>query len=246
LPQRNAEALEKRVKPMTSCRSIGSKIGASLALLIGGVSLGDARGEDPSSLCDRAAELAAANNSVPVQVLLAITRVETGRYSDGQMRPWPWAINLGGEGHWFPDATEAVAFATDQLSQGIENFDVGCFQINLHWHGAKFTSLEQVMDPIANANYAAEFLTDMRGSQGSWPAAVAAYHSRSPEKAAAYLQKVEAVLTNLGSIDHPTTPIDAVVEPRANHFPLLQKGKSGGGGSLVPSLDRGTPLIGLQ
>jgi hypothetical protein len=236
----------KRVKPMMSGRSIGTRIWASLALLMAGVSTGDARGQDPSSLCDRAAELAAANSSVPVQVLLAITRVETGRRSDGQMKPWPWAINLAGEGYWFSDADEAMAFATDQLSQGVESFDVGCFQINLHWHGTKFESLEQVMDPAANANYAAEYLTDLHASRGSWPEAVAAYHSRSPKRAAAYLQKVEAVLTDLGSINQPTTPIHAVIEPRENRFPLLRKGGASSGASLVPRLDRSTQLIGVQ
>ncbi len=204
------------------------------------------KGQNPAVLCDKAAEYAADRSQVPIQVLLAITRVETGRPSEGQVLPWPWAINLAGKGHWFSDASEAISFADSQLSEGEENFDVGCFQINLRWHGAQFASLEEVFDPQANAIYAAGFLTELYETEGSWPDAVAAYHSRTPEKAAAYLQKIEAVLADLMSAVPPGTLVAPVTEARENGFPLLQKGISRGTASLVPLLQSATALIGTR
>lgn len=229
---------------MVAGRGNGATFMAAVLLL--GAPLVHARGQDPAFLCDQAAEQAAATSSVPLQVLLAITRVETGRHSDGALRPWPWSINLAGEGYWFTDATEAMAFANDQLATGRENFDVGCFQINLHWHGAQFASLEEAFDPDANAAYAATFLTELYESEGGWPEAVAAYHSRTPEKAADYLQKVEAILADLGSASPTDAPIYAAAEPRENRFPLLQGGQTAGGASLVPRLNNATPLIGAR
>ncbi|MEP5152150.1 MAG: hypothetical protein ABJQ89_03975, partial [Planktotalea sp.] len=46
-----------------------------------------------SSDCYHAARLAAHETGVPHNVMLAITRVETGRAREGEIMPWPWAIN---------------------------------------------------------------------------------------------------------------------------------------------------------
>lgn len=239
----NAEALNQAVKPMTQTRRCDALRGAALCLLLAADPV-SALGQDPASLCDRAAQQAASETTVPVEVLLAITRVETGRKTKGRWQPWPWAINLAGESHWFADMTQATAFAADQLALGRENFDVGCFQINLRWHGAEFASLEEVFDPQANARYAAQFLAELYTTEGGWANAVAAYHSRTPDKAAAYLQKVETVLADL---ELPTRlPAETSVQARENRFPLLQKGGRALGASLVPVVQAVRPLIGAQ
>lgn len=231
------------MKPMTAIGRNAAHLGGVMTALILGASLGSAGGQD-ESLCDQAAQKAAATSGVPVEFLLAITRVETGRRTGGQLHPWPWTINLAGQGYWFGDASEAMEFATDQLALGQENFDVGCFQINLHWHGAEFASLKAVFDPQTNADYAADFLATLYDSEGGWPEAVAAYHSRTPDKAADYLQKVEAVLAGFARGDTPEMAV--VKQPRVNRYPLLQAGAVVSGASLVPLLQGATPLIGVR
>lgn len=201
------------------------------------------------SICDLAAARAAQNSSVPLEILMSITRVETGRTAAGETQPWPWAINQGGQGFWLDGAAQAIAFANALLAEGKENFDVGCFQINQHWHGSNFSSIEDMFDPDQNATYAAQFLSELLLSEGSWPKAVAAYHSRSPDQAEAYLTKVEAALNDLraaGSAAFPQDELVAVAEttnPRVNRFPLLQSGARGGAGSLVPATTGGIPLF---
>lgn len=177
---------------------------------------------------------------------MAISRVETGRGSDGETEPWPWAINQGGKGHWFNTADEAINFANDLLTQGEVNFDAGCFQINLHWHSKNFGSLEDMFDPETNAAYAAQFLTSLFQSEGGWPEAVAAYHSRSPDQAQAYLVKVETALNDLraqGAVPPAAEDVMAAAAPHVNRFPLLQAGARGSAASLVPLTEGAIPLF---
>ncbi len=192
---------------------------------------------DPGTLCDEAAAMAARDSGVPTDILLAITRVETGRTSGGTLRPWPWTMNHAGSGAWFPTRAEAVSAAEAALLAGGGNLDIGCFQVNHRWHGGNFASLDQMFDPAANARYAAGFLIRLHRELGTWPAAAAAYHSRSAGPASAYLTKVEAVLSSLGATPDPAVQTE-------DGYPLLQAGARGSGGSLVPRLSASHPLIG--
>jgi Transglycosylase SLT domain len=194
---------------------------------------------DPSQICVEAAAEASRISGVPFDVLLAVTLTETGRDSDGTLRPWPWAMNLGGESLWLADAMENLAAAEAALAEGRTNVDLGCFQINYHWHSENFGSLEDMIDPVTNATYAADFLARLYDSTGSWPDAVADYHSRTPEHADRYRARFAAIYEGLTTGGMPP---DA--PPRPNSFPLLQAGAPGSAGSLVPLATAGRPLIG--
>ena len=85
----------------------GSKI-LFLFVLTGFTGPAHAEDAEPGTLCDAAAEAAARESGVPVDILLAIARAETGRRSNGVFRPWPWAINDDGQGYWFASEAEAL------------------------------------------------------------------------------------------------------------------------------------------
>ena len=193
---------------------------------------------DPSQVCDQAAHRAARTAGVPLDILLAIARVETGRDQGRGLQPWPWTVNVGGDGSFYDDAALALAQAAQVLDGGTENFDVGCFQLNYRWHGGAFPSLEAMFDPEANALYAANFLLTLYQSTGSWAQAIGQYHSQSGELAESYLSKVDALLGG-GLAMEPGGSQLANHDPdlpllRENNFPLLLAGASGQGGSLVP------------
>lgn len=196
---------------------------------------------DDSRLCDEAAARAAQRHGVPAEVLQAIMLTETGRDRAGEFRPWPWAVNQGGEGLWFPGPDEALAHIETQVAAGVTNLDVGCFQLNVRWHGARFSSAADMLDPDQNAAYAAAFLARLRTETGDWPAAAARYHSRTEEHAARYRAKFEAILADL-----PRVPFDVAADNpgRPNLFPFLQPGARGTAGSLVPRRTAQRPLIG--
>lgn len=192
------------------------------------------------SICDQMADQAALQTDVPPALLRAITRVETGR--DGE--PWPWTLNIDGQGYWFDSQEQAVAAAETALADGADQIDLGCFQLNLRWHGAAFADLSAMLDPAANAAYAARFLSDLHAESGDWRVAAAAYHSRTPDKGDDYVAALEAAHQATTPVD-ASTPEDAATRPpRPNHFPLLLAGEVGINGSLVPVTQGVTPLIG--
>lgn len=147
----------------------------------------------PATLCDRWAAIAAAEHGVPLPLMRAITRVETGRNPSGragERTPWPWTINAGGRGYWLGTKDDAVGLAEARLAEGETQIDIGCFQLNLKWHGRAFASLEEMIDPARNARYAARFLASLKAELGDWGRATAAYHSRTPAQGRAYLRRI--------------------------------------------------------
>ena len=211
----------------------------SFFLWLAAVSLAEGR-EDPSDLCLQAAAEAATRSGVPYDVLRAVATVETGRGG----RPWPWTVNFGGDGHWFDSATEAEARVAKAVDQGTTNIDVGCFQLNFRWHANGFASLSDMLDPMQNAVYAAEYLAAQFARTGDWALAAAAYHSATPEYASAYQARFEKVYAELRPDSSPPQRPEHEVPVRENRFPLLMAGASGTKGSLVPAGDRGIRLIG--
>ncbi|NJM81755.1 MAG: lytic transglycosylase domain-containing protein [Tabrizicola sp.] len=195
-----------------------------------------------SSLCLAAAQSAAANTGVPYEVLLTLTLVETGRAGNHGTEPWPWAINQGGEGHWFASQDEAKAFVESATQAGSTNIDLGCFQLNYRWHAENFASLDDMLDPETNALYAARLIAKLEAERGDWSLAAAAYHSRTPEFADRYQAKFDRVLADLQ--ETPLLLAAAEAEPRENRFPLLMRGATGAKGSLVPTTKARQPLIG--
>ena len=109
------------------------------------------------------------------------------------MSPWPWTINVYGNGYFYPTKTEAMAAVLVLQAAGIQSIDVGCMQINLMYHPQAFASLDEAFDPSANVAYAAGFLTRLFRQTGSWPQAAAAYHSQTSEIGAEYEKRVMAL-----------------------------------------------------
>lgn len=200
-----------------------------------------------AGICDAAARRAAQSQGVPLDVLRAIARVETGRLRDGRLEPWPWTINVEGQGYWFTSEVEAKSYVFNIFKAGKRSFDIGCFQINYRWHGKAFRSIDAMFDPDENATYAARFLTELYAELGSWPAAVGAYHSRTPSLANAYSGRFQTVLAQLDQ-SPPTAPGRVTRDPFTTAAtPLIPVNlpQPGGGalGSLVPPSGTATAFI---
>lgn len=193
-----------------------------------------------ADICDRAARRAARAEGVPLDVMQAITRVETGRRVDGSLHPWPWTVNLEGKGYWFGSEAEAKTYVFEVFKSGARSFDIGCFQINYRWHGKAFRSIDAMFDPDQNAAYAAQFLKRLYAEHGDWSAAAGAYHSRTPEHARRYVTRFQTVLAALS--DAPEPVARQAVDPfHRTALPLIPLGPSPAGthrpalGSLVPA-----------
>jgi soluble lytic murein transglycosylase-like protein len=149
---------------------------------------------EPALTCLDAGAVAERTWTLPPDLIHAIGRVESGHTdrATGRVLAWPWTVNANGSGFWFASRVEAVAFVRTLQSLGVQQIDVGCFQVDLFYHPAAFSSLEQAFDPAANADYAGRFLTELHSRTGSWAAAIAGYHSGRAVEGENYRQKVAA------------------------------------------------------
>lgn len=184
-----------------------------LALLLSFATLAVPALAGPADICEGAIARGAARAGVPQEVLHAISLTETGRNDGGRFRPYPWAINREGKGYWFGSREEALAFAKQSLMDGRPSFDVGCFQINYHWHGKNFPSLEAMFDPDKGASYAAQFLRSLYAERGDWSLAAGAYHSQTPERAGIYRARFDRIFAGLSGKPLPVVVAAAEPEP---------------------------------
>lgn len=146
---------------------------------------------DPWTACGQAIATAERGSGLPRGLLAAIAQVESGRPApSGGLRPWPFAINAGGEGR-FPETRGAAIAEVEALrSRGIASVDVGCMQVNLMHHPAAFPDLQAAFDPTRNVAYAVRFLKELHGRTGNWAEAVAQYHSQDALRGAGYQARV--------------------------------------------------------
>jgi hypothetical protein len=134
-------------------------------------------------------------HQLPKLVLSAISLAESGRWhpTHRMSYPWPWTVTSGTDSNYYADKGAAIAAVKALQARGVRNIDVGCMQINLHYHPDAFADLSEAFDPIANTDYAANFLKDLFRSSHSWNRAIGRYHSATRPRAAAYLTRVNAL-----------------------------------------------------
>lgn len=144
------------------------------------------------SLCRTATRSVERRMGLPSGLLGAISLAESGRW-DARRREsfaWPWTVTSGKESHYFPSRAAAVAEVRRLQAAGVSNIDVGCMQVNLHYHPDAFETLEQAFEPQVNATYAAGFLRSLRETHRSWHVAIQRYHSSDRARYVPYRRKV--------------------------------------------------------
>lgn len=144
------------------------------------------------NICEREMTAAAAAEHVPLGVLYAVALTETGR--KGALHPY--ALNIEGRTVFAASMSDALAEFKRARRDGRTLIDLGCMQINHHYHGAEFKSVEAMFDPAENVRYAARFLKSLRQREGSWAMAVARYHA-GPDNDPAQKRYICAVIRNL-------------------------------------------------
>ncbi len=180
---------------------------------------------DPAALCEAAAVSAEYTERLPPRLLQAIDLTESGRLDPaaGRMRPWPWTIDVEGEGQFFDTRQDAIAAVRQAQARGVKSIDVGCNQVNLMYHPEAFASLDDAFDPNLNARFAARFLNTLYAESRDWSHAIAAYHSETPALGDAYRVLVLARWQNpdLHAVVEPESPYQAFA-PRSQVYGAFQ------------------------
>lgn len=163
--------------------------GALAALFISSALTG---AQASGAVCEREMTRAARLHGVPLGVLYAVGLTETGR--KGSLHPY--ALNVEGRAVFAENVQDAMGKFNAAKKQGARLIDMGCMQINHHYHGDKFVSPEAMLDPVRNVEYAARFLKELRAREPSWTLAVARYHA-GPNNNPAQKRYVCRVISNM-------------------------------------------------
>lgn len=116
---------------------------------------------------------AADRYGVPAGILYAVGLTETGQKGSLQ----PNALNIAGKAVFPQSRGAAVAAFFEARNSGVKLIDLGCMQINYHYHGENFRSVDEMLDPHLNVDYAARFLVKLHARHETWSMAVARYHA---------------------------------------------------------------------
>ena len=135
---------------------------------------------------------AADRYDIPVGILYAVGLTETG--NKGSLRPN--ALNIEGKAVFPASRSAAIAAFEEARRGGARLIDLGCMQINHHYHSGHFRSLGDMLDPKQNVDYAARFLLTLKHRHDTWSMAVARYHA-GPDNDPAQKQYVCRVIVNM-------------------------------------------------
>ena len=162
---------------------------ALLALVLG-ISTSDAQAS--GNACEREIQAAAVRYGIPEGILYSVGLTETGRKGSLQ----PYALNVEGRASFPASRSEALRQFAAAQAQGATLIDLGCMQINHRYHGDQFGSVDAMLDPRRNVDYAARFLRQLHDRHETWTMAVARYHA-GPNNDPAQKKYVCRVIANL-------------------------------------------------
>jgi soluble lytic murein transglycosylase-like protein len=144
------------------------------------------------SVCEKHLARVSKSEGVPLGVLYAVGLTESGQKS----KLHPFAMNIEGETVFAASKQDALDRFEKARKEGKKLIDLGCMQVNHHYHGKNFASPAQMLVPEKNIVYAARFLKQLHGEHGTWTMAVARYHA-SAKNTKAQKRYICSVIGNL-------------------------------------------------
>jgi len=145
--------------------------------------------------CEAEILRAADRYGIPAGILYAVGLTETGNKGSLQ----PNALNIEGKAVFPRSRAEALADFDAARRDGKTLIDLGCMQINHHYHASQFSSVADMLDPHRNVDYAARFLAALHARHETWSMAVARYHA-GPDNDPAQKVYVCRVIANMVAV----------------------------------------------
>ncbi|WLD65570.1 lytic transglycosylase [Pseudomonas sp. OVF7] len=122
-------------------------------------------------------QLAANDAGIPSTVLFAIALQESGIRVRGRLLPWPWTLNIAGTPYRFATRQAACNALLQALARhNAKRVDAGLGQTNLGYHGQRFSSPCEALDPYRNLVVTAALLREHHAATGDWVSAAGRYH----------------------------------------------------------------------
>ncbi len=139
--------------------------------------------------------LVAADYGIPVQLFYAVALAESGKTieSTKRRRPWPWTLNIAGEGRYFRTRWQAWRALDQSLRSGQDSVDIGLMQVNWRFHQDRLGNSWLALEPHTNLTVGAEILKRCYAERRDWWASVGCYHAPSDShRAKRYRNRVAA------------------------------------------------------
>lgn len=124
---------------------------------------------------------------IPVKLLKSVTYVESGFH--------PWTLNVRGQPYFFATRQSAEQFLDAVVKKGVTNIDIGCGQINWHFHRKNFQHPRELLSPEICLRYAARLLRQNSRKTRSWMKAALLYHSGDKMRQSVYRKRLVNYLT---------------------------------------------------
>lgn len=179
---------------------LAASIGLFAAVADAGVSRAQA---SPPPAVPAAYRIVSATYGVPSALLYAVALAESGKYIEvlEASRPWPWTLNIKGEGAYYTTRAAALEAAQGAINAGIQSIDLGLMQVNWRYHSTSLGSLEAGIDPVHNLSVGADILAECYRLRGDWLSAVGCYHAPNDSaRALIYRQRVETIWRQISSV----------------------------------------------
>jgi len=132
---------------------------------------------------DKLVKYVSVKKNVPEWVLRKICVHESQSFHQGKRQAWPWVLNVKGKGIWFKDKVSALVVAKLEVAAGNKNVDIGLCQMNWRWHSHRVSGVAELINPVNNMLYAADYLSELKRGR-EWLEVIGAYHSPSNVKRA--------------------------------------------------------------
>lgn len=130
--------------------------------------------------------------NIPAGILYAVGLTETGR--KGTLHPF--ALNIEGKAVYATSPQHAFELFAKARLENKKLIDLGCMQINHYYHHDQFATVQDMLDPAQNVQYAAKFLSRLKTRHKTWTMAVARYHA-GPDNDPAQKKYVCRVIKNV-------------------------------------------------
>lgn len=117
-------------------------------------------------------------SAVPRDVVMRVITHESKSVYKGKVQPWPWTLNIDGQGYYFESYRLALLAAIKARKEGARRLGLGFGQIEWQYHSGRFSGLAEALKPRENIRAVCEILREAWSSKrvNSWNDAIAYYH----------------------------------------------------------------------
>ncbi len=146
----------------------------------------------------------AEQHNVPSKVLYSLALTESQvRLQSGDIRPWPWTLNVKGKPYFYDSRAKACEALTQFLTK-TQSVDIGLTQHNWYWQKSFFDSPCAAFEPKDNLHHAAKILQEGKRKHGDWIKAAGHFHRPAGGNLARlyesrFIKNLKSVETKYGS-----------------------------------------------